>query len=285
MTIASGISAGQNAVNSAGMKASDYLNQLTSGKIKVKPKGVAGIGGFVFDYEGETTVTFSAEITDHYSENGGVLNDHRIVKPIRVTLRGFVGEMVYKRKAGLAGFLGLIQSKLTTVPAYLGKYTPQALGKVQGVLTQAQNITDKVNNYAERTKNIVGMFQKAVPGATAQEKAFATLMAMHEAGTTFVVEKDAKYQPKISVATPWTVLDDMMIETILVTQGEDTKFQTDISVTLKQVRFADTQSATIDPSQFAERAAQQAEPNKDKGTTKGTTANVSLLSSVFGITQ
>jgi hypothetical protein len=282
MTIAAGISAGQDAVNGAGMKASDYLNQLTSGKIKVKPKGVEGIGGFVFDYEAETSVSMTAEITDHYAENGAILNNHRVVKPIRVTLRGFVGEMVYKRTSGLAGFLGLIQNKLTTVPSYLGKYTPQALGKVQGVLSKAQTITDKVNAYAERTKNVVSMFQKAIPGATKQEKAFNTLLAMFNTGTTFVVEKDSKYQPKISAVTPWAVLDNMMLESVTMAQGEETKSQSDITVVLKQIRVADTQTTTIDPSQFSGRAGNQSEPEKDKGITKGTTVGPSLLRSMFG---
>jgi hypothetical protein len=284
MSISSGISSAQGAVNSAGMAASDYLNQLTSGKIKMKPKGVKGIGGFVFDYEGETSVAMVAEISDHYAENGAVLNDNRIVKPLRVTLRGFVGEVVYRRSSGLTGFLGLLQSKLTTVPAYAGKYTPQALAKVQGVVSQAQTVVEKVNNYAERTKNIVGLFQKSIPGATAQEKAFNTLLAMWQAGTLFEVAKDSKYTPKISVATPWAVLDDMMIESVTMTQGEENRHQTDITVVLKQIRLAETRTATVDPTQFSSRAANQSETESDKGTTKGTTVDYSksLLSSIVG---
>lgn len=282
MTIAEGITSAQGAVSNAGMKATDYVNQLTSGKIKVKPKGLAGIGGFVFDYEAEANLTLEAEITDHYAENGSVLNDHRVVKPLRITLRGFVCEIVHKRTAGISGLLSTIQNKLTTVDAYLGKYTPQALSKVQGMLTQAQNLTDKINNYADSTKNIVGMFQKALPGKTKQEKAFNTLLGLHNAGTVFTIQNPGPWRsPIISAVSPWGMLDDMMIETVHLTQSEDNNQQTDISVTLKQVRFADTQETTVDPTHFSDRASKQTQPLADKGATKGATQNVSLLYSGF----
>ncbi len=45
----------------------NYLNNIAN-KYIVKPKNAKGIGGFVFDYEGETNVTFQADITDHYLE-------------------------------------------------------------------------------------------------------------------------------------------------------------------------------------------------------------------------
>jgi len=299
MTIAEGISSAPGSVSSAGMAGADFVNQLTSTKIKVKPKGLAGIGGFVFDYEAETTLTMQAEITDHFAENGSVLNDHRVVKPMKITLRGFVGEIVYQRTAGIAGLLSLLQSKLTTVPAYLGKYTPQALGKVQGVLTQAQTISDKIDQYADRTKNIVGMFQKSAPGATKQEQAFNTLKAMFLAGTVFTVVKSPSpwaiqnqqlygippskpRSPKISVVSPWAMLDDMMLETVTFTQDETNKFETDISITLKQVRFANVQTTQIDPNSCAGRAGQQNAPAADNGNANGTAQNVSMLHNIFG---
>ena len=278
MTIASAISSGQEAVNNAGMSASDYLNRLTS-SVKMKPKGMDGIGGFLFDYESETSVTLAAEITDHYAENGTVLNDHRVTKPLKVTLRGFIGEVIFRKQAGLTGLISLMQSKLGVVNAYLGHYTPQALNKVQAVLTQSQTVINKVNDYADKTKNIVSMFQKGAPGQTKQQKAYASLKAMFEAGTLFTIEKNRS--PKISVNTPWTLLDDMMIETVVFTQGEDTKYATDISVTLKQVRLAETQTGTVDPTQFQARAQDQSAPQADKGITKGSTANVSALLSIF----
>jgi hypothetical protein len=270
INIGQGITTGQNTVNSAGMKASDYLNQLTSGKFKVKPSGLKGIGGFVFDYEADTSVTMSADITDHYAENGSVLNDHRVVKPLRVTLRGFVGELKYERTAGLAGFLSLLQSKMGVIPAYLGDYTPQMLGKVQAVVTKGQDVVNKINNYAERTKNIVGMFQKSAPGQTKQQQAFASLLAMHKAGTVMTVDYVGPQRPpSVSVVTPWVTLDSMMIETITITQDEGNKYQSDISVTLKEVRMAETKSSWIDPTQFSPTCGPQYSPATDKGQTKG----------------
>ena len=282
MTIAEGISSAQESVSSAGMAASDFVNNLTSTKIKVTPKGLAGIGGFLFDYEADSTLTMSAKITDHFAENGSVLNDHRVVEPLKITLRGFVGEIVYKRTAGVAGLLSLLQSKLTVVPAYLGKYTPQALGKVQGVLTQAQTISDKIDNYADRTKNIIGMFQKSAPGATKQEQAFNTLKAMFEAGTVFTVNIPAPQRsPIISAVSPWGLLSDMMLETVTMTQDETNKYETDISITLKQVRFASTQTSTVDPTAMAATTGQQSASQADKGQANGTHVDLSTKSLAY----
>ena len=56
------------------------------------------------------------------------------------TLRGFVAELVYKPNDGVLGAINSIQNRLTTVPAYLGKYTPGSLATIQRAATQASNV-------------------------------------------------------------------------------------------------------------------------------------------------
>jgi hypothetical protein len=235
----------------------NYLDTLAN-KYVVKPKSVKGIGGFVFDYETDTSVTLQSEITDHYAEDGTTVNDHIVIKPVRLALRGYVGELVYAKQTGLLGMLNLVQSKLSMVPAYLGKYTPQALGKVTKVLGQATSVVNKVDNALARVKNIVGIFDKSAPQSTKQAKAFAQLEALQASGQVFLVE------------TPYKVFDNMTIEQLVVTQSEDTKFQSDISVTLKQLRFVSTQLVTAGQDRYGGRLANQIQPSTNKGLTKGT---------------
>src|SRR5262245_9752879 len=104
----------------------NYLDGLAN-KYIVRPKTVLGIGGFVFDYEGDTRVSRQADITDHYAENNDFINDHMAMRPFRLTLRGLVSELVFEKPRGILGALQTIQSRLGVVPAYLGKYTPQGL--------------------------------------------------------------------------------------------------------------------------------------------------------------
>jgi hypothetical protein len=242
------------------LKGGDFLNSLTlRGPAFLRPKTVVGIGGFVFDYAGEASITLQAEITDHYAEDNSVINDHYAVRPARVMLRGLVGELVASPPQGINGVLDFLQNRLTTVPALLGKYTPQALGKVQKALTQAQNTVNTIDQGLSRVKNIAAFFGKANPGNTKQTQAFAFLESMMLSRQIFLVE------------TPYKFFDNMAIEALSFIQPEETKYASDISITMKQMRFADTKTAVTDKANFSGRAAAQRGSVVDNGQTKGAT--------------
>jgi hypothetical protein len=247
----------------------DMLDQV--GNYFVKPKNVRGIGGFVFDYEGETSLQSVAEITDHYTEANVAIHDHIAIKPIRITLRGYAGEVVQQEPQGLVGALNLLQNKLTTVDAYLGKYTPGMIGKIQGVVTKAQNITTTIDQTLSRVNNVVGLFTGANPADTAQTKAYNWLYALQTTRQVFVVE------------TPYGPLDNMVIETLSFIQPESTKYWSDISVTLKQLRYVEVPNTT---QLFnGGRLANQATAKVTQGATKGTPDSSTLLNlskKVFG---
>lgn len=258
-TAKSGLDAVQNGRN--------YLDQLAN-KYVVKPKDAIGIGGFVFDYEGETNISLQAEVTDHYAENNSVINDHYALKPVRLTFSGFVGELVQTKAQGVLGALASIQNKLTTVNAYLGKYTPQALGKIQKVLTQAQSTVNKLDNALARTKNIVGFFSKSNPAPTKQAQAYTFLESLMNSRQVFLVQ------------TPYKFFDNMVIENLSFTQPEETKYLSDITITLKQMRFVDVQTVTANRSLFGGRAAEQRGALADKGITKGNERPTTLLKGI-----
>lgn len=256
-----------------------YLDNLAT-KYVVRPKTAKGIAGFVFDYEGETRLRQEAESTDHFAEDNSAIQDHIAQKPVRLTLRGFVAELAQTPTNGLLGALNVIQNKLTVVPAYLGHYTPQALNVVQGALTQAQSVVNQVNQGLARAKNIVGLLGKGAPGKTKQELAYAQLAALGfpDPNATVSGQGPVNNTPHIFVvSTPFKVFDNMMLETLDMVQDETTKFWSDITVTLKQMRFAQTSSIPNLLSNFSGRASQQAQPQTDKGKTPGTPAQASLL--------
>lgn len=247
----------------------NYLDGLAN-KYIVKPKTVTGIGGFVFDYEGETRVSRQADITDHYSENNEFLNDHMAMRPFRLTLRGFVAELVFQKPAGILGALQTVQTRLGVVPAYLGKYTPQGLQKAQAVLTQATQVVNKVDQSLARIKNVVGLFKKGTQGPTRQQEAFRILETLQEKREIFLVE------------TPYRIFDHMALEAIDFVQPEETRGMSDVVVTLKQMRFAEVITTTVSADILAERLASQAAATQDQGKSGGTPANQSILSNVGG---
>lgn len=226
-------------------------------KFKVKPVDVKGIGGFVFDYEGDTDVREQAEITDHYLEDNSPANDHIALKPEKITLRGYVGELVVEGGQGLTGALSSIQNKLTTVPAYLGKYTPGQIGTLQKAVTKAANVANAVDQALSRVNNIVGIFKKASPKLTKQQRAYGALYTLMLTKQIFTVE------------TPYNVHLNMAIESISFLQDETTKFWSDISVTLKQMRFVGVDVSSKNKN--ANRQTQRVAPTISKGRITGTT--------------
>lgn len=231
-----------------------YLDNLAN-KYIVKPKFAKGIGGFVFDYQAEETARLHADITDHFAEDNSVINDHIAKHPLRMTFRGYIGELVLHPPTGLLGAIQAVQGKLTTVTAYLGKYTPQALTTVTKALTQTTKVVNQVDQALARAKNIVGFFGNSANGKTLQEKAYQKLQSLWATNQVMIVE------------TPFGMFGNMAIEDLTFTQPEETPSYTDIVVTLKGLRFVEVETSTIDFR--SGRNAQQASPVVDKGSTKG----------------
>jgi len=244
---------------------SSYLDYLTN-KYIIKPKSIEGINGFVFDYEAETSLQYQADITDHYTESNLAIQDHMAIKPIKISMRGFVNELVYNApKIGVSPVtvgLEILQNSLTTVPAYLGGYTGAQTQNLQKLITQTQNIVNRIDQTAQRIENMAGLFDKSVNSETKQQKAYIKLSGMFNKRIIFTLQ------------TPYDVFDNMIIETLSFVQPEDTKYETDISITLKQLRFAQVIRTTFNNNLFAGRAGSQSQDETNNGKTKGENASI-----------
>lgn len=239
-----------------------YASALQS-RLVSKPKGVEGVDGFVFDYAGEIRVDQMADITDHYTENNVVINDHIGIKPVRIMLRGLVGELVQTRTAALGTF-GSLSQALTQVPAYLGGYTPGGLAKVQSAISQAQNIENQLNVAVAKGQSIANFFGS--PTQTRQQKAYAQL------------ESSFLQRRVFDLFTPYRLYQDMVIETFSFLQPEDTDKVSEVSVTLKQLRFAQVLSSPNDGSRFSGRLATMKSTLTKVGNPPGQAADISILS-------
>lgn len=243
-----------------------YLDHLAN-KYILKPRSVTGIGGFVFDYEGETSLQLQSDITDHYIENNTSIQDHVALKPKKITLRGFVSELVYKKPQGILGTLQELQNKLTTIPAYLGQYTPQQVQKIQAAITKTQNTINTINQALARVNNIVQFFNKGAVAPTKQMKAYKQLSALWETREVMLLE------------TPYDTLPNMVIDGLTFIQSAETKSWSDIIVSIKQLNFTET---IVNPvNKNANRYMQSSQSNIFKGNTPGTPANLSTVQERF----
>lgn len=228
-----------------------YLDNLADqAPFMLKPKSLNGINGFLFDFEGESSLKLEAEITDHYAEDNSAVQDHVAIKPDRLTLRGYKGELVMRQPGGVLGALGTVQSALTQVPAYLGKYTPGAVAVMAKAVTQAQNVVTQIQQAAARVSNLIGLLPGSAPGDTVQKQAFAQLSAL------------MKTRQVCTVETPWRVYTNLVIERLEFVQPEETRSWSDIVVTLREFKTVDV---TFTPNQKANRASAMSQAAVDKG--------------------
>lgn len=232
-----------------------FLNNKTSAL--VSPKTSPGISGWVFDIPEKETVKLEADITDHYAEDNSFVNDHRVLKPIEISLSGLIGELVVKEDF-FQLILETLTSTLSTVDVYLGKYTNGTTQILQNKLSESITSISRSTQLADRIKNVVQGFDGEGQYQNLQQRAYSNLEALFKSETVLTVQ------------TPWKYFDSMMIRSLEFTQEEDSEYISNISITLKEVRFA--QIGVIDYSDNLEaiRNELQSKETNDSGKIKGT---------------
>ncbi len=195
----------------------------------VSPLNAFGAGGFVFDIQGESMANLSADITDHYSEDNKALQDHIAIKPKKITLKGYVGELVYAGEGAETSFLARPTQKLTEISAFLPELSSAAtqLQELIGDPTSSTITLSSATDIYSLVKNSIGAFGNTQN----QQGAYQYFAACQSEGIL------------MGIQTPWEFLSNMAVETIVAIQTEDSIFMTDFAVTFKQIRIASTLTA------------------------------------------
>lgn len=242
----------------------------------VRPINAFGVGGFVFDIEGESTVNLTAEITDHFVEDATTIQDHIAVKPKKVILKSYVGELVYRQDPDTDTFIQKAVQKLTVVNEYLPTLTDMA----QQVLDLRQEredsplSLDNLGNIAtsktiNRISDYWAFVKNMMPELPRQQQAYMYFKSL------------INQKILVSVQTPFEFMNKMAIESITAIQPEGSKYISDFSITLKEIRTAQilsplrgTYGRQITRNEdwaqvMSQRAAQQTIPSTNQGNVQG----------------
>ncbi len=232
--------------------------------------GVGQIGPFTFDDEQDDAVTGSNTITDHWVEDNTAVQDHIGVEPFKVTLKGVVSELVFSRASeGLVlSALQTVENTLSQADAYLGKYTPGATQTLVSAISQAQNVAIQIEQAASRAAQIANFFLSG-PAANKQQTAFAQLNALRLARIIF------------TVYTPFQVFYNMAIESVQATQPALTKDKSMFVVTMKQLQFTSSLSASSFMTQYGGNAAYGYQPQTANGATNGLSSSLTTVTNFF----
>lgn len=227
---------------------------------------------FIFNYEGEQTVSIESDITDHFIEDNTAIQDQISLKPELITTHGFIGELNDVPPFALA-ILKAVADKLTIIDGYTPVLTETALiayaqaFQLYQIGVNAANAA--VSAWSSINNVLTGADGQSVIGnnglvpATNQNKqqtAFQQFYGFWQSRTLFTVQ------------TPWAVFQNMAILKLRAIQDDQTRMITDFDVTFKRIRTAAT--VAVNPALFAGQAIAQAAT----ATVLGTAAPVSSIS-------
>jgi hypothetical protein len=236
----------------------------------VAPLNAFGLGGYIFDIEGEAITHLENEITDHYIEDNTTVQDHIAVKPVRVVLRNYVGEIVYRRDNTTNTPLQQLTQKLTVLNSYLPSLTAGAQQAAK-LLVNSQSLPDSqtlnqfsngdISGLVDNAVNIYGLAQNLLPPVTKQQQAYQYFKSL------------ATQKILFSVQTPHEFLSNMAIESVMAIQTADSRYISDFTITLKQMRFANTQFVGIVPQSQGATSVQSQTPQNNSNVQGLTVSN------------
>ena len=206
-----------------------FADVVNTGQSFVGGLGTLGINGFVFDIAEECEISLESEITDHYVEDGTAVQDHIALRPEKVTLRGYVGEVVYNT-GGEPGFIQKASEKLTIVTSYLPVISNYA--------SKVYNNIASIN--LESETGDVATFEKLFEAGGDVFKAYRDInLPKDKQSEAFIYFEALRNSRKLlTVQTPYRYYTDMAIETVKMVQNAQTRDGSDVEVTLKKIRFA-----------------------------------------------
>lgn len=226
---------------------------LPSGSSESEPES------FLFDFEGENSVTLDMDITDHFVEDNTALQDHVAIKPVMIETEGFVGELSDIAPRDLLP-LKKLADKLTTLQPFLPQLSATALiaynDALQAYQTAQAAASAAVQAWSQvpligSTPNLPGFIQSRLPVQNKQQAAYDRFYAY------------AQNRQLFRVQTPWAVFENMEIKTLRAVQDPNTRTMSTFNVTFKQMRF--TSTLTNGSATALGRAVDQSASIEDRG--------------------
>jgi hypothetical protein len=182
-----------------------------------------GVSGFVFDILDVEEMSLQSDITDHYIETNSAIQDHIAQKPVKFTLKGYVGELkqildiqttdVFSQIAGLLP-LGIL------LPSFNTQDT-QVYTSIASAAAQAQSAIAAIGSISSLIPQLMG-------NSNYQQQAYSTMYGLWINRTLCTVQ------------TPFGLLTNMAIEDLRPSQSGDTRFVSSFSITFKQIQQVGT---------------------------------------------
>ncbi len=210
-----------NLIQNAGNLISSAVDQAI-----VRPLGMPnlnGVSGMVMDILEDEEILIDSDITDHYVEQNYAIQDHIALKPIRFSLKGYVGEQVDVLPNALASIFTQVTGLVT-----LGGLAPQFNLQDSQFYAKVNDVAQKGINVIKQARNIFQLFNQSSTTTNKQQTIYQYFFNMW------------KTRQLCSVETPYAIFENMAIESIRALQAGDTNMISEFVVTFKQIRTVAT---------------------------------------------
>ncbi len=184
-----------------------------------------------FGQAGTSSLSLTSQITTHFTEENYHINDHWALDPIKYTLTGLIGEVIYRPAKNWSA---KAESRYINYLTPLGIISPTFDSYTQSAITLTNAIEESYRRYENIAKKALRTIGWSDSVRTTNQKYVITQL-----------EALRKNRQLISIYTPYGIYEDMAMSAINVNQ-EGSKYQSGLEIQLQNWRTvnSETRSAT-----------------------------------------
>lgn len=258
-------------------------NETAQGKL-VLEGGVSSYNNDVralfFNTVTDDSLSFNSQITDNWLENNTSIQDHITLSPVTITMKGLIGEVVFN-PASTEEYMKAKKAILVQHGEEIGSFLKGKLNTISSFAPSVSNFTQKaMDKVALKTATIekalaVVNTVLSMPGLGALAN---KLDILYDLETNIRQEKQRQIvellkaywlnRMPFKAIVPWGEYDNMFIESVNINQA-NVNYASEISITLKQIRYAQTIYTKADEKVLAQYAQVQQAPEENYGKSGG----------------
>jgi hypothetical protein len=226
-----------------------------------------GIGGFRLFAKISETVKNTSQVPTAYVEDGSPVNDHIILDPLTVTIRGNVADLnVQPRERSQQ--LARLQAEIGNIAQYAPARTQSQISIANGIINQAADKIREIDAAIDAGEQALDFFSGNEDATKAIQERFLDDMDALFYGKQLVTI-DSQYRS---------------YESMVITSFEHTKNNQidaiEFTITAQQFRQAEIRLIELAAPNPSDGVGGQTDPTKDKGAQEGGEVESSLLSTL-----
>jgi hypothetical protein len=222
----------------------DLINLIYNQFPVVKPK--SGYDGIVFQLIEKQSINFESDISQHILEDGTIIQDHIVHKPIKLTLIGLQAEETFQLQTLSQGG-EYISKQLGTIGNYAPEFTNGMQQQFNAIYAQTTQITNYIDSAVQNTKSFFDFLGGFVPADSKQAELFYKLYVAWYSKTPRTIELPiGDFDPKTRQTTTSRALENMVIRSISwdMNTAQTGKTLSNVRVEFEQIRTTTAKTYT-----------------------------------------